>query len=109
MTHPTHMYGRLDPADFADTDGATQPVSHVIGSNWPGSRSVARKISTRPSYLARLSRWVRCTALRWQIRSTEEYVADCEFDGVLDTNSLREFRRQLEIDRCRLAQLEAGR
>jgi hypothetical protein len=65
-----------------------------------------RRIRTRPGYAARSIRWVRCAWLRWQIRSTERYIAACVADGILDGLSMREFRRQLDAMRVRLAMLE---
>jgi hypothetical protein len=52
---------------------------------------------------------VRILVLRWNIDSTEQWLAECAADGLVDSLSLRHFRMQLQADRVQLAQLESQR
>lgn len=71
-------------------------------------RGYGQRIATRPGYVARAWRWVRCMWLRARICWTEDWLRDCARDGITDSLNLREFRRELEAMRCALATLEAG-
>jgi hypothetical protein len=56
--------------------------------------------------VVRFSRLLRALVLRWQIWETECYLRDCEREGLSSSLSLRDFRRQLAVMRCRLIDLE---
>lgn len=56
--------------------------------------------------MKRIITFIRCAILRWNISSTERYMAACERDGIMDTQTLRIWRRQMAADRVRLAMLE---
>lgn len=56
--------------------------------------------------VVRFSRLLRALVLRWQIWETECYLRDCEREGLTSSLSLRDFRHQLAVMRCRLIDLE---
>lgn len=45
--------------------------------------------------------------IRWEIASTEDYIALCEREGIFDTVTLRYWRDSLGALRCELAALQA--
>lgn len=65
------------------------------------------RIPTRRSLLSRCWRAIRAGWLRWQISATEQYLRDCERDGIVDSLSIREFRLCIEEMRVELALLES--
>ncbi len=67
-----------------------------------------RCIATRPGLLARAWRSVRSAWLRWEIWAAEDWIKQCAGDGILQSRSLRECRRQIEELRVQLALLENG-
>lgn len=46
--------------------------------------------------------WLYAQFIRWCIWEAESHIKDCAADGLSDSMSLREFRRQIEADRVRL-------
>ena len=51
-------------------------------------------------------RAIRIAALKWNIAATEDYVAACAVDGILDSDTLRQWRLYIASDRVALALLE---
>lgn len=80
---------------------------YLRGFNFPGSRRAAERILTKPGFLGRLRIRVQILALRYRIWSTEDWIKDCERDGITDSLNMREFRRDLGRMRCQRAMLEA--
>lgn len=56
--------------------------------------------------LARLKRAAQRAALRYVTESNGRYIEQCAADGIMDSASLRESRKQLAADHVRLALLE---
>jgi hypothetical protein len=84
------------------------PRPHYLrGFNFPGSRRVTeRVIRTRLNPLQRLWRLVRIAWLRWQISTTEQWLAQLQRDGIINSLSVREFHKQVEAMRVELAIVE---
>jgi hypothetical protein len=56
--------------------------------------------------VVRFFRLLRALLLRWQIWETECYLRDCEREGLTSSLSLRHFRYDVAVMRCRLIDLE---
>lgn len=56
--------------------------------------------------VVRFSRLLRALVLRWQIWETECYLRDCEREGLTSSLSLRNFRYEVAVMRCRLIDME---
>ena len=56
--------------------------------------------------VVRFSRFLRALVLRWQIWETECYLRDCEREGLTSSLSLRNFRNEVAVMRCRLIDME---
>lgn len=67
----------------------------------------AHVIPTRHGLLRRLARLARIAWLRWEISSAEDWIRDCERDGIYGTEQLREIERQIGVLRVRLMMVEA--
>ena len=77
---------RLDPADERPED--RRPVQP-------------------PGFWRRAWLELRAAVLAWNVDSTEQYMAACERDGILEGETLAAWRRQLGADRVALAVIEA--
>jgi hypothetical protein len=77
---------------------------------WLSDAELAARLPSRiPTRRPLLVRWWRAALrlwVRWQISATEQYLDDCERDGITDSLSIRDFHRQLDAMRVRLALLE---
>lgn len=58
---------------------------------------------TRRPLLLRLQRALAIAWLRYEISSAEQWISDCERDGITDGEQLRHQRRAVEALRVRLA------
>jgi hypothetical protein len=61
----------------------------------------------RDGPLLRLWLWLQVWNLRWNIESAEVYMAECERDGIMDSQTLRHWRDCMAAERCELATLLA--
>ena len=57
----------------------------------------------RPGLWRRIVRWVHGAMIRADIAATEQWIADCEHDGILDSRSLTECRKRVQCLRVDLA------
>jgi hypothetical protein len=55
---------------------------------------------------AAVSRWVQRALIKADIACTEDWIRDCERDGILDSRSLSECRKRIQTLRVDLALLE---
>lgn len=73
--------------------------------------TAARIISAaqrRPALPRRLWLHLQRAVLLWNTNSTEQYMAACERDGIMDGETIRAWRAHLCAERVRLAVLEAA-
>lgn len=66
-----------------------------------------RPETAAPGPLARLWLHLKAANLRWSIDSTEQYMAACQRDGILEGETLRSWRLQMQADRVELSLIEA--
>ena len=66
-----------------------------------------RAATTRPPVWRRVQLHLKRAMLLWNIDSTEQYMHACERDGIMDTATLRYWREHLQVERTRLAVVEA--
>lgn len=72
----------------------------------PAGKAQASRTARVLLALARLKRAAQRAALRYVIESNGRYIERCAAEGLMDSASLREARRQLAADHVRLALLE---
>lgn len=93
-SNDTPSAGPLLDSDLAYLDGTPVPP--------PAVRCAPRR---KRGALARLWRALQIAFIDWRIRTDEDYIAQCERDGILGTRSLRHFRdnvAELRVQRALL-------
>jgi hypothetical protein len=87
--------------------GAILDEDRADGARASGACTELQADHRRPGLLARL--WLHCRALnlRWSISSTEQYMVECERDGILAGGTLQAWHHQMQADRVELALIEA--
>ena len=82
----------------------TEPGGLLTSEDFKPRRPVV--IPTRRTLIARIWRAVQRGVLRWEIGANEQWLLDCEHDGVLTPRMRRQVEAQTQEMRVRLAVLE---
>jgi hypothetical protein len=118
MSAVTHLRARHLPArvcqlcDFEDCTGMcnTSPADLDDLQPWPAEACTELGAGTAPSRqrgLAMAFTYFRIWALRYKIRSSEQYLALCEREGITVGRSITAWQDQLADMRAQLRALEA--